>query len=306
MAEWIQTLNDASVPFLVWLQGFQSGGLTSYFQTMSWMGVAYFYILFFPFLYWCVSKRWGISAALALLIGDYVGEFIKWTFQLPRPPSPPVNKLWTESSPGFVSTHASTSLAVWGTLAVLIRKWWFTIFAVVIVLSIGVSRLYLGVHFPADVVGGWVVGLFAMWVVLWVLPKIEPRVTSWSAGTQIVATLVLTVLLVAIFPGDWDGFRPAEAGARDAGTMLGLLLGLIWDQHKLNYRVEGPWTRRILRYIIGLVIIAIAFLSLDYLFEAIAPDNYLIEQSLRLIRYSMVGFSITGLAPWLFQRLRLA
>ena len=188
----------------------------------------------------------------------------------------------------------------------LVRKWWFTILAVVIVLSMGISRLYLGVHFPADVVGGWLVGLFAMWMALWVAPRVGSWAASWPAGAQILAVLALTVVLIAIYPGDGDGNRPAESGVRDVGILLGFLLGLIWDQHKLHYRVEGAWTRRILRYLLGLIIILVAFVGLDYLFAFLSPDIYLIDQLLRLIRYSMVGFSVAGLGPWLFQRLKLA
>jgi len=306
MGDLIQAINDASVPFLVWLQGFQTDGLTGFFSLMSWLGLSYFYVLFFPLLYWSISKRWGIMAAFALLIADYVGMFIKWTFKLPRPPSPPVNRLWSETSPGFVSTHASTSLAFWGTLAVLVRRWWMTTLALFIILAIGLSRMYLGVHFPADVVGGWLVGLFAMWLVLWGIPRLTPLVQKWSAGRQVGGVLLLMVVLLLVTPGNWEGLRPDEAFVRDVAMLAGALLGLIWDQHRLNFSVEGNWGRRLLRYIIGIVLVIATFFGLSALFSLIPGENYYLAQVLRLIRYGLVGFVVTGLAPWLFLRLRLA
>ena len=306
MGDFIQSINDASVPFLVWVQGFQADGLTGFFKLMSWLGLSYFYVLFFPLIYWSISKRWGIMAAFALLVADYVGMFVKWTFKLPRPPSPPVNHLWSETSPGFVSTHASTSLAFWGTLAVLVRRWWMTLLALFIILSIALSRLYLGVHFPADVIGGWLVGLFAMWAVLWGIPRLTPRVKKWSAGQQIGGVFAVAVIFLVITPSNWEGMRPDEAFVRDAAMLGGALLGLIWDQHRLKFSVAGGWGQRLLRYLIGIVLVIAAFFGLSALFSLLPLENYYLDQTLRLIRYGLVGFVITGLAPWLFLRLGLA
>ena len=60
---------------------------------MTWLGTHYFYIAFIPVLYWSISKRWGVLAALALSTSTYLGELIKWSLKLPRPTSPPVQIL---------------------------------------------------------------------------------------------------------------------------------------------------------------------------------------------------------------------
>jgi len=223
MAAWLQTLNDASVPFLVWLQGWRSGGLDVFMSGMSWLGREYFYLLLFPFLYWCISKQWGTLAALALSASLYGGEYIKWLYKLPRPPSPPVVKLWLESSPGFVSTHAAPAAGVWGTLAWQVRQRWFTVLALALAFLIGVSRLYLGVHYPADVIGGWLVGLIMMVVVVKGLPRLAPRLQGWSVRTQVGGVLVLALILLLIFPSNWEGHRPAQAGVLNVAVLTGFL-----------------------------------------------------------------------------------
>lgn len=303
--DWLQQLNDASLPFILWLQGFASDGLTGFMTAMSWLGRDYFYILFFPFLYWCVSKRWGVISGFVLVISLYTGEWIKWAFKMPRPPSPPVEKWWTETSPGFVSTHAAPALGVWGALALLARRSWVTLVAVLLWFLISLSRLYLGVHYPGDVIGGWLVGAIALWLSFRILPEIGKRARAWSATQQVIGAVALTAILLLIFPGDWEGNRPAESGVLTASLLLGLLLGLIWDHHSLHFEVQGPWSRRILRYFAGLVLVFAAFLGLDILFEPFSQGAYLVVQALRLIRYAAVGFVVSGLAPWLFARLKL-
>ena len=305
MGEWIQSLNDASVPFLLWLQGFRNPALDGYMMLMSWLGSEFGYLFFFPFLYWAVNKRWGALAGLALLTSVLIGDFIKWTFRLPRP-SAPVERLWEETSPGFVSTHASSSMAVLGTLALLARKTWFTILAALLILSIGLSRMYLGAHFPADVAGGWLVGAFTVWLMMRVVPRLEPTVLSWSPLRQAVVVLAAAALILLLYPGDWEGRRPAASAVSNVGVFVGLLLGLIWDHRRLHFQADGSWPRRIGRYVVGMVLVAVVYFGLSVAFAPLGGGIYLIEQGLRLVRYMLVGLVISGFAPWLFVRIGLA
>lgn len=305
MGDWIRNLNDASLPFLVWLQGLRSAGLDGFMLMMSYLGSEYFYILLFPVLYWAVSKRLGLLAGTGLLVSVYIGEYIKWAFQLPRPGAP-VLRLWEETSPGFVSTHAAPAVGVWGTLAVAIRRTWFTVLALFMIFFISLSRLYLGVHFPADVVGGWIVGLFAMWFALKAAPRLAGRARGWGWQRQVGAALLLALVLLLIFPPNWEGQRPADSGMRTVGIILGFLLGLIWDDHRLHFQPGGPWGRRAARCVLGLVLLLVFFFGLDLLFSPFTAGSFWLDQAVRLLRYTLVGFTVIGLGPWVFQRLRLA
>ncbi|RME82876.1 MAG: phosphatase PAP2 family protein [Caldilineae bacterium] len=305
MGEWLRSINEGSIPLLVAIQSGQTGGLTAFMRLMSQLGTPYFYLLFFPFLYWVISKRLGILAGLALLVSTTLGDWNKWFFKLPRPPSPPVQHLWEETSPGFVSTHASNATAIWGSLAVLVHRGWLTVLAVLLILLISFSRLYLGVHFPADVAGGWLVGLVTLFIVLRLAERVKPRVLAWSPAVQVVAAAALSALVLLLFPGDWEGVRPAGDGVRDAALLFGLLIGLVWDHHSLHFQVRGTWPRRLLRFVLGLVLVLLAYFALDILFGIIAGEAVWLQQSLRFVRYAVVGFVIPGAGPWLFQRLRL-
>ncbi len=304
MGDWIGGLNDASMPFLVWLQSFRSSGLDGFMRLMSYLGSEYFYILLFPVLYWAISKRLGLLSGTGLLVSLYVGEYIKWAFQLPRP-GPPVLRLWEETSPGFVSTHAAPAVGVWGTLAVAVRRTWFTVLALLIIFLISFSRLYLGVHHPADVIGGWIVGLFAMWFALKAAPWLAARTRMWGWQRQVGAVLLLALVLLLIFPPNWEGQRPADSGMRTVGIILGFLLGLIWDDHRLHFQPAGSWGRRVVRCALGLALLLVLFFGLDFLLSPLTAGSFWLDQIVRLIRYTLVGFIVIGLGPWLFQRLRL-
>ncbi len=307
MSEWIQAIDQASIPFLVWLQSFQSGGLTAIMRFFSTLGTEYFFMLLLPFLYWTISKRWGVLVSLSLIFSSYLTGIIKTLFNLPRPPSPPVEKLWHETSPSFTSGHAATAMAVWGTLAILVHKVWFWLLAVFLIFFIGFSRLYLGVHYPADVIGGWVLGLVVAWAVLAGAPRIEVAVRTWSAGKMLVAALALSLLMLLIHPvrpeaGGW----PAPGAVQLAGMLLGMLAGLVWDVKSLHFRVNGPLRKRILRLLLGLVVLAVCYVTPKLLLVQLDVTSYPMEQMLRFGRYALVGFVVSGLAPWLFAKAHLA
>jgi hypothetical protein len=273
-------------------------------RLMTYLGSEYFYILLFPVLYWAISRRLGLLAGSGLIVSLYVGEFIKWAFQLPRPGAP-VLRLWEESSPGFVSTHAAPAVGVWGTLAVAVRRGWFTLLALFMIIAIGLSRSYLGVHFPADVVGGWIVGLLAMWFALRAASWLAGRVRNWGWPRQLGAALLLALVLLLVFPPNWEGQRPADSGARIAGVLLGFLLGLIWDEQRLHFHPSGSWRRRLARCVLGVLLLLTLFYGLDLALSPLVEGSFWLDQAVRLLRYALVGFFVIGLGPWLFQRLRL-
>lgn len=273
----------------------------------SFLGTESFFLLAMPFIYWTLSKRWGAMAALALVFSSYVSGFIKWTFNIPRPPSPPIQKLWHETSPAFVSGHAATAMGVWGVLAVQVRRTWFWILAGALIFYIGCSRIYLGVHYPTDVIGGWLAGLAVAAALLWGAPKLEMVVRARCARTIILTSLAFSLLLLVIFPIDpQNSSWPNASAVQLAGLLFGILAGLTWDVKRLDFQVDGPWGRRILRFIVGLALVALCYVGPKFLLDALPVADYLALQAIRYLRYALVGFVVSGLGPWLFQKLSLA
>jgi undecaprenyl-diphosphatase len=128
--------------------------------------VVYMVVLVASAFLW--QSRHHYSAALlwvAVLGSGFVNTVLKVTFNRPRPDVFP----WRTQHVGlasFPSGHAMTSIVVYGTLAFLIarlaptpllKRLTWALAALVIVL-VGLSRLYLGVHYPSDVMAGFVIG----------------------------------------------------------------------------------------------------------------------------------------------------
>lgn len=133
---------------------------------------------FFMFLR---TRKLPLAAGLFAAVGGAVacGEFLKLVIARPRPPIPFPAIL--ENSYSFPSMHAVGSMALYGFLAYVIwaagsascrRGLWVPVFGALILL-IGFSRLYLGVHYPSDVLAGYLVGTVFVWVGIKIAKRFE-------------------------------------------------------------------------------------------------------------------------------------
>jgi membrane-associated phospholipid phosphatase len=125
------------------------------------LGGAAAYLALLPLIFWCYDEEKGIRLALAVLASVWINLGLKFLCDQPRPFWPgydPSVGIITESANGFPSGHAQISLTLWVIVASWNGKPWAYAAAILTSLLVGFSRLYLGVHFPTDLLGGWVLG----------------------------------------------------------------------------------------------------------------------------------------------------
>jgi hypothetical protein len=87
------------------------------------------------------------------------------------------------------------------------------------------------------------------------------------------------------------------------GTLFGLVIGAVWMMQNGGHQVAGPVWKRALRYVVGLIGVLILWMGLGALFPR--GDGF-IFYLLRFLRYSLVGWWVSGGAPWVFRRVGLA
>jgi undecaprenyl-diphosphatase len=135
-------------------------------------GVLIMLTCFVALYLWLTNKRRSMWLVLAAIVSGLVmSQLLKWGFSRPRPDLVPHNSYVYTAS--FPSGHAMMSAVTYLTLGILVarvQKRWavralFIGVAVFLTLLVGVSRVYLGVHWPSDVLAGWTAG--AAWAVLW-------------------------------------------------------------------------------------------------------------------------------------------
>ena len=297
---------------------------------LSFLGTEEFYLFLLPFLYWCVDVRLGLRVGVILTVSDSLNIFFKLVFHQPRPfwVSDRVRAFSAEGSYGLPSGHAQHAMTVWGTMAAWGKDWLRWLMAALIFL-IGYSRIVLAVHFPTDVLAGWLIG----GLILWAFLKWETAVMTWfnrftlvqKIGLAFAASLLLLIIslsglafLLPADPSQWEitaarAISPAPGQSAIhprgttgmvgvAGTFFGLVVGAILIFQRGGFDAAGKWSKRALRFGIGIIGLAILWLGLRTLFS---HDASLLSQVLRYLRYAITSFCVAYGAPWVFIKLGL-
>ena len=298
-------------------------------QFFSFLGTEQFYLFIAPGILWCLDAGLGLRLGLGLAISSSVNSILKPVFHSPRPYwiSERVEALAAETSFGIPSGHAQNAVVVWGLLAAWIKKTWAWIVAIFLMLMIGLSRLYLGVHFLGDVLAGWLIGALILWAIL----RLERPTLTWLSrypiGGQILAALIASLVLILIgiltrlplsgwsVPEAWATLAARAPNAEaleplalsglvsQAGVFFGMALGGILLKQLGWFDARGPALHRVVRYLIGLVGVLAIYTVLGAVFPG---DEGLVALMLRYLRYALIGLWVAYAAPWLFLRLNLA
>jgi len=313
---------ESGIQFIKSLQT-MSPTLDGVMNAFTFLGRFEFYLILIPFIYWVVSPKLGFRVLLVLLTSDFLGLTFKQLLHQPRPYwVGDVQVLGTETSYGIPSTHASDSLVVWGYLAYRLNKTWLWVVTFLMVMMISLSRVYLGVHFPTDVIGGWLVGLVAIFLAVkgeaWLSPYLKKQPPGMLIGISFLVSIVmllvgwLVTLLIASSPdpAEWARFSTQARSTTYyfslAGATFGIGAGYTLMRQCASFQTKGSWAKRIGRYLLGMAGVLVVYYGLDVLFGLVAPDESTLGLILRYFRYGTVTFWALFGAPWVFLKLRLA
>jgi len=157
------TISSFDEPIIDVIQGTQTSGLTSIMKTFTTIGstttVALLAVLTLAVLLWKKHKAQAVLFAAVLGGTGILNQVLKFIFKRERPD---FDRLIDIGGYSFPSGHTMMAFSLYTILAYIIwrnlRNVWartgITILAIFMIVMIAVSRIYLGVHFPSDIVGG--------------------------------------------------------------------------------------------------------------------------------------------------------
>jgi membrane-associated phospholipid phosphatase len=317
------------IAVIAWLQSF-GDSVTPWMRWITSLGNEEFYLLLMPAILWCIHAGLGLRIGFVLLTSSSLNNTLKLIFGSPRPfwVSSKIRALAEGSTFGMPSGHAQNAAAIWGRAAAWAKSNRARTALILLIFLIGLSRVHLGVHFPSDVLAGWFIGGVILAGFLLLERAIIDRLQNASLGVQILSAACASLLLLAIgilaytstsfraVPDLWierAGQALPDAPTIDpheldgivatTGTFFGIGLGgallFAWGR----FRADGPWVKRGARYLLGAAGVAAIYYGLKWVFPS---GETLLPQALRYLRYALVGFWVSYLAPRLFVALRLA
>jgi membrane-associated phospholipid phosphatase len=285
------------------IQLIESPPLTALIRILTRGGSVFFFIPVLLFIIWCADEKKGLRLGILLLLSAWLNFFLKDLFQQPRPYQvDPSVGLSPEPGYGLPSAHSQLSLVF-----LLSVSFWLgkqsarplvcIVLGSLLTLIIGFTRLYLGVHFPTDILAGWLTGGITLGLYALAGPSIERALNAGGSRIKMISCAVIALLMNALGPD-------VRLGALFLGFGTGYCLMRLYFPFSARTEAGGRAAALALRCtvgILGTVIIGLVFSILSR-GEAVLPRDY--HKLARFIRYGLLGLWPTAAAPWLFLHLR--
>lgn len=246
-------------------------------------------------VYWLVDKRLGEQLVLVSFSSMSVNAFLKGVVSRPRPyakgvvsrveiDTPFLSTMSLENNMSFPSGHSQMSAGLFFTSAFRIRKVWAWILAPVFLFLVMCSRLYLGVHYPTDVLAGAALGIAFACLWEFIYQKLYVRRFFFAA-----AFALLSLILLAVAPN--------KSLAELSGCMCAAALALPIEHKYIGFKIEKGALKKLFRMLVGFACVGVVFA----IFAAL-PWAFL---WIKWLKYFLLVLSAALLAPFVFKKLKL-
>lgn len=256
------------------------------FQLITICGEQVVLISIISIIYWTLDKKFGEYIAYAVLTSVLLNNTIKDIFKMKRPIGEEgIRTLREQTATGysFPSGHTQSASSFYGAMAIYLKKKPMYIITTVMIILIGFSRLYLGVHYPKDVIVGAILGVSTSYVCYKLYNKFENKMLLY------LITFIIFVPALA--------FAQSADFIKGLGTYFGFLVGMYVEKRYVKFSIEGRNIDKIIRVIIGVISLLLLQLGL----KSILPS----ESIFLFIRYSLISFFGIGIYPMIFKKFNI-
>lgn len=249
--------------FLYALESIRHPVLDGFFSVITYFGSEWLFIAAAVAVFWCHNKRDGYYLLAAGLLGTVLNQVLKITCQVPRPwvrdPQFTIVESARAGATGysFPSGHSQNVTVVMGCLARTAKKTWVRAVSIIFVVLVCFSRMYLGVHTPADVAVGFGCALVLVLVLYPIFQKSDEKPWIITAVFAFAAVVSLgAVLYVELYPwaADVDAENLASA-VKNSYTMLGCALGVLvgqpMERRYVKFDTKAPRWGQIIKCVVG-------------------------------------------------------
>lgn len=242
--------------------------LTGLFNAVTYLGGSSLAVVIVSIIYWCINKNMGVRIGMSVGIGGIFNQLLKniccinrpW-IRDPRVIPDPVAKVGATGY-SFPSGHSQTSMSVYGTIGASVKSTGKKIFFFALVLLVGFSRNFLGVHTPQDVLVGMTIGLVSIYFSFKVLDWAEAKEGRdfVLSGIMLAATVVFLIFTtVKPYPMDYRNgvllVNPDEMITdcyKMAGVLVGISIGWILERRYVRFNTEVCRKTKIFRAVVGI------------------------------------------------------
>lgn len=279
---------------LYFLESMRVPGLNECMLLITQLGEETAFLVAALIVFWCVDKHKGYYLMSVGFIGTMANQFLKLFFRVPRPwvldENFTILEQAREAATGysFPSGHSQNAVGTFGAIAYTTKNRWVKGICIAVAILVPFSRMYIGVHTPADVLVGSAMAL----ALVFGLHKPVLHGGLKAMKILICSMLVMAIALLAYvefypFPKDVD-VHNLESGVKNAYTMIGCLTGVaivyLAERKYVNFTTKAIWWAQILKVVCGLLLVLAVKEGLRVPLEAVFAGH----MAARAVRYFLI------------------
>ena len=301
------------MPFLYFLEGIRNPVLDFLFSIITLGGEETAFLAVGMIVFWCVGKYQGYYLLCTGFLGTITNQFLKMVFRIPRPwvldPNFTIVESARDAATGysFPSGHTQSSVGLFGGLARANKNRAIRVIGISLCILVPLSRMYLGVHTPADVGVSIVIAAALLFIgyPLFEKAKNSPKLMYTIFGVLALVCLgALCFFCFYNFPADVysdANIANLNSAKKNGTTLFGSLIGLMVvytvDRKYINFDTKAPLLGQILKCVLGIgVVLAVKELMRSPL-DAIIPNAHVS----RGLRYFLIVIAAGILWPLTFK-----
>lgn len=295
--------------FLYLLEKIRISGLNEFMLAITYLGDEIAFLVVALILFWCIDKKMGYYVLSVGFIGTIANQYMKLWFRVPRPWVLDENFTILEQARegaggySFPSGHTQSSVGTFGSIAYTTKNTFIKWVCIVISIVVPFSRMYIGVHTPADVLTAAAMAV-ALIILLHpvVFKKTEQRMPFLLVGMMIISLAFLLFVECYAFPSNIDPHN-MQSGLKNAYTLFGAIVGFLVvyyvDKRYIQFPTEAIWWAQLIKVAIGLCLVLAVKSGLK------APLEWLFGELIgRCVRYFLIVIVAGILWPLSFKWFR--
>lgn len=288
--------------FLQFLSEYRTPAADLFFQGVTYLAQETAIVAILCWLYWCANRRLACALGFSFFASGLCVQALKITFRIPRPwllePGfqPVASAVEAATGYSFPSGHTQSATSLLSVLAFSSRRALPRLLCILGFLTVGFSRMYLGVHTPMDVGVSMLVTLALSAFSLLLFQKLE-RHPSRDAAVSLALLLICAALLLYAWLLWAKGTIAAEYAMdcfKAGGAGLAFSAGFFLERRFLNFAPPSSLRGKLIRFAAGIAVTLLLQGGLKLLF----PETLFFSA----LRYFLLVFWILVLYPLFFIR----
>ena len=279
--------------FLYLLEKIRMPGLNELMLTVTHLGEETAFLAIALIVFWCVDKYEGYYLLGVGLFGNMANQFLKILCRIPRPWVRDPNFTALEAAIpeaggySFPSGHSQTAVGTFGCIAASQRNKLLRAVCIAFMILVPFSRMYVGVHTPADVLVGSIMALVMVFAFRpLMLGKGKKNIPWVFAVLTVLSILYLMYVELYPFPADVDAHN-YESAVKNGYTFLGCFAGvlMVWfgDETYFHFETRAVWWAQLIKISLGLGLVLAVKAGLKPVLEAFLP-----AMPARAVRYCLI------------------